>query len=163
MRSTTGIVLVLLAGCSGSKATTSGEHDTAGGSTPTTGPATLSLDFTLDEGLIPQMSEPAAGTFKGSIYAEADFDAIGDELGPPLADFESEPLDFGNEGGTLTDEATVGPIDAQVVWIVGCLDTTGDGCDCHDPIALPNDNKMLIPPGDGEYEVKMNLLNPEGC
>jgi len=159
MRWTTGIALALLAGCSGSK-TTGGDtgHDTSTG-TPTTntGPATLDLSFDLNDGLISQMSEPAAGTFKGSIYAEADASAIGPNDGAtPI-------IDFGTVGGTVADKATVGPIDAQIVWIVGCLDTTGDDCDCGDPITVPNENKMQILPGDGEYTVKMSLLDPEGC
>jgi len=164
MRWTTGIVLALLAGCSGNKATGDTGQDTSTGTTPATGPATLNLSFDLDDGLIPQMSEPAAGTFKGSIYAEADASALGPNDGATsLVDFESDPLDFGTAGGTLAAGPAVGPIDSQIVWIVGCLDTTGDDCECGDPITVPNENKMQITPGTGEYTVKMSLLNPQGC
>lgn len=154
----------LAVGCGGDKVKESGDtaspSDTLDTTTPT-GPATLHLSFDLDGDLIPTMDEPAVGSFKGSIFAEADASAVGPNAGAvPLVDFESDPLDFGTAGGVLADMATVGPIDAQVVWILGCLDSDANECDMHDPITVPNENKLQILPGDGEYTVTMSLLNP---
>jgi hypothetical protein len=159
-----GIVAIGLIACSGDKTGTTGSTgETGTPTTQSTGPATLTLDFHLDPDLIPTMSEAAAGTFEGSIYAEADASAIGPNGGAvPLLDFSSDPLTFGADGVVLAG-GTAGPIDAQIVWILGCLDTTGDGCECGDPITIPNENKLQILPGDGTYSVTMSLLDPEGC
>lgn len=152
------IGLCVAAGCAGDKTTVaSGET----GNPTTQEPATLQLSFDLDADLIPTMDEPAAGIFKGSIYAEDQASAIGPIDGAvALADFESDPLDFGTAGGALADMATVGPIEPQIVWILGCLDSDGNDCELHDPITVPNENKMQLLPGDGSYTVTMSLLNP---
>ncbi|MEZ4234620.1 MAG: hypothetical protein R3F59_00325 [Myxococcota bacterium] len=155
--------MALLAACAGKETTSdTGPAGETGTMTDTTDlPATLVLSFDLDGDLIPQMDEPAMGRFEGSIYAEADASAIGPVDGAvPLADFESDELDFGTDGGLLADKATVDGIAPQIVWILGCLDTTGDGCDKGDPITVPNENKVQLTAGEGAYTVKMSLLNP---
>ena len=158
------VVAVLAGGCSGGKDPTHSGHTGHTGE-PTTdlqGPATLHLSFDLDPDLIPTMAEPAAGIFRGSIFAENDASAVGPNAGAvPLTDFESDPLDFGTTGGLQANKATVGPIDAQIVWILGCLDSDGNECDQNDPITIPNENKFQVLPGDGDYTVKMSLLNPQ--
>jgi hypothetical protein len=78
----------------------------------------------------------------------------------PLLDFTADGLDFGTAGGVLADAATLDPIDPQIVWVLGCLDTTGDDCDCDDPITIPNENKFDATPGDASYTLTMSLLNP---
>ena len=136
------MVLMVAVGCGGDKdGSDSGAEptDTAGDTDAQTGPATLHLSFDLDPDLIPTMDEPAAGTFKGSVFAEADASAVGPNEGAvPLADFESEPIDFDTTGGVRANLATVGPIDAQIVWILGCLDSDANECDTHDAITVPN-------------------------
>jgi hypothetical protein len=159
-----GVLAALLAACSGGDER---KTDPETGGTPTetggaeTGPATLRLSFDLDSDLIAQMDEPAAGVFRGSIYAEADASAIGPNDGAaPLLDFTSDALDFGTAGGALPGGAPVGPLDPQIVWVLGCFDTAGDDCECGDPITIPNENKLQITPGEGDYTVTMSLLHP---
>lgn len=153
------LLFSLAIACAGDKDATQSGH--TGEPTTPQGPATLHLSFDLDPDLIPTMNEPAMGTFRGSIFAEADVSAVGPNDGAvALVDFTSDPLDFGTVGGVLANMATVGPIDAQIVWILGCLDSDGNDCDQGDPITIPNENKLQILPGDGDYTVTMTLLNP---
>jgi hypothetical protein len=147
----------LLVGCSGG----SGTDESGDTSAPSTDPATLTLAFDLDADLIPTMSEPAAGFFHGSVYAEDQASAIGPtDISETLADFDSLALDFGTEGGLSAPSATVGPIDPQVVWILGCFDPDDNGCDCADPVTVPNENKFQLTSGENAITITMSLLNP---
>lgn len=148
-------------GCSGDK-TTASSGETGDTETEPAGPSTLVLSFDLDPGLIEQMSEPAVGLFEGSVFAENDASALGPNDGAtPLLDFTSEALDFGTAGGLLAEKATVGPVDPQIVWILGCLDSDANGCDIGDPITIPNENKFQLTAGEAPYTIKMSLLNPQ--
>jgi hypothetical protein len=154
-------IATLLVACSGGGKSDTGGAETSDTAEAASGPGTMLLSFDLDADLIPTMSEPAAGTFQGSVFAEADASAIGPVAGAvPLVDFESPAMDFGTEGGVLADVVTVGPIDSQVVWILGCFDSDATGCDKGDPITVPNENKFQATPGEASYTIKMTLLNP---
>lgn len=153
------LVVILAAGCSGGSDT---DTDTGAAETGGTNePSTMVLSFDLDPDLIPTMEEPAAGVFHGSLFAEADASPIGPNDGAvALLDFDSPALDFGTAGGVQAETVTVGPIDPQVVWIVGCLDSDANECDKGDPITIPNENKQQVTPGEAAYVVRMTLLNP---
>jgi hypothetical protein len=154
---------LLLVACADEGATPTGS-DTAG--TPTEAPSVVALSFDLDADLIPSMSEPAVGVFRGSVYAEADASATGPVDGAAsLLDFTSEPLDFGAAGGVLAGPS-LDPLDPQIVWVLGCFDTAttespdGDDCECGDPITLPNEAKFQLVPGDNALTVPLSLLHP---
>ncbi len=154
------VLLTFLACTAGSG--DSGPADTGGDTAPVDdGPATLYLSFQMDDDLIDNMSEAPAGTFRGSIYREDDATAIGMNDGAEsLVDFESDSLDLSGNGGPSAIAWTSEPIDAQTLWILGCLDSDTNDCECGDPITVPNDNKVVVTPGSNAITVKMELLHP---
>lgn len=150
------LALLLLLACAKDPPAQTG--DTGGA----TGPGTLRLSFAMDADLIPTMAEAASGTFRGSVYAEADASAVGPNDGAvALFDFEAPgiAMDAGGEDSAVA--LTTEPLDAAVVWVLGCLDTAGDDCECGDPITIPNENKVAVPAAtETPITVTMSLLHP---
>lgn len=143
--------LALLAAC------TSGEGDSA-----PPGPGALGLTFRMDADYLEAMSEPATGTFRGSVYAEADASSIGPTEGASsLLDFQVVGLDLSDGGGPSTTPYVTDPLEPQVVWVLGCLDTAGDDCEQGDPITIPNENKVEVLADDPTaFEVYLGMLHP---
>lgn len=151
-------LLLALLGCSDVKT-----DDTAGvADTAPSGPGTLSLTFGMDTDYISNMSEPPSGSFLGSVYAEADASSIGPVDGAvPLFDLQVDGLDL-SSGGPTAVVYTSDPLDAQIVWILGCLDSDGNDCDYGDPITVPNTNKVQVAAGvDTTFNVYFGMLNPQ--
>lgn len=139
----------------------SSEGDDTGAALP--GPGTLTLSFQMDDDYLASMEEPAVGTFRGSIYAEADASAIGPVEGAvSMQDLEVADIDLTDGGGPTGALVTTDPFDAQIVWILGCLDTDGNDCDTSDPITVPNDNKVeIVADADTPFTVYFGMLNPQ--
>lgn len=148
------LLLPLLVACSS-------EKDDTG--TPAPGPGTLTLSFQMDDDYLASMDEPAVGTFRGSIYAEADASAVGPVDGAvSMQDLEVADIDLTDAGGPTAAMVTTDPFDAQIVWILGCLDTDGNDCDHNDPITVPNDNKVeILADADTPFTVYFGMLNPQ--
>lgn len=142
--------------------TTKDGMDSAGDSPADTTPGTLSLSFRMDADYIPSMEEPPVGTFRGSIYAEADASSVGPVDGAsPLLDFSVAGVDLSSDGGPTAALYTSDPLAPQIVWILGCLDSDDNDCDKSDPITVPNENKVIVAAGtDTPFTVFMGLLNP---
>ena len=154
-----GFLGLALAACGGDD----GATDTPAGHSGTspTGPVTVGLAIDLDADLIPTMSEPAAGSFLGSVFAEDQATSFGPIEGAvSLLDFSTEPLDFGTAGGLLATTTTLGPLDPQVVWVLGCLDSDGNDCDKGDPITIPNENKLQVDGTSTTLTLTLSLLSP---
>jgi hypothetical protein len=158
-------MLLLLLACTGTPA-----DDTAADSAdsaPPSGPGTLSLTFRMDDDYIPGMAEEGqspVGTFGGSIYAEADASGVGPNEGAvPLLDL-SVPVDLTPDGGPTAVLLVTDPLEAQVVWVLGCLDVDvpADGCgDVGDPITIPNENKVQVVAGtETPFEVYFGMIRP---
>lgn len=150
--------LVLLAACSGKD-----DGPTGGDSSPATptGPAEFRISIDLDPDLVPAMDEPAVGVFRGSVFAEADATSFGPVEGAAsLLDFTTEELDFDTTGGLRETATTVGPVDPQIVWILGCFDTAGDDCETGDPITIPNENKLEVTSATESLTLTLSLLQP---
>lgn len=161
MRPSRGCPLLSILFACTAAGTDSAPADTADSNPAAEGPATLYLSFQVDDDLIDNMSEPPAGTFQGSIYREDDATAVGmNEGAASLVDFESDPIDLSGNGGPSAIAWTSEPIDPQTLWILGCLDSDDNDCECGDPITVPNDNKVAVTPGDNALIVKMELLHP---
>lgn len=125
-----------------------------------TGPGTFQLSFSMNTDLIEDMDEAPVGQFRGSVFAEEDASATGPVDGAAsLADFVSDSVDL-SDGGPSTVAAEVGPLDPQVVWILGCLDTTGDDCECNDPVTFPGENETQLSSGDNAFTVRLDVLQP---
>ena len=136
------------------------------GSDEPTGPGTLALSFQMDDDLIVDMEddgEEPVGTFGGSIFAEDQASNIGPIDGAvSLADFEVD-LDLTPDGGPTEVLYTSEPLDPQIVWILGCLDSdANDDCgDVGDPITEPPANKVeILPEVETAFTVYMGLLRP---
>lgn len=154
-------VLLWCAGCSGGDEKTDDTAETSETGSAALGPASLVLSFDLDADLIPTMDEPATGVFRGSVFAEADASAIGPNEGAvPLADIASPVLDFGTTGGRSPVSVTIERIAPQILWVVGCLDSDDNDCDCKDAVTLPNENKFDATSGENVLTITMSLLNP---
>ncbi len=126
-----------------------------------TGPGTLALAFQVDADLVPEMDEPPVGVVLGAVYAEADADEVGSNDGAvPLYEFSTDPLDLVDPDGSQV-AVTTPLLDAQAVWILACLDSDGNGCECADPVTLPNDNKVLVVGAEETtFHVTLGLLHP---
>lgn len=128
-----------------------------------TGPGTLALSFRLDEDYVAAMAEPAVGTFRGSIFAEDDASSTGPVDGAEaLQDLEVADVDLTAGGGPTGVLVVTSPLEPQVVWILGCLDTEGDDCgDPGDPITVPNENKVaVVAATETSVEVFFGMLMP---
>ena len=151
-------LLLLLVACTSSEKETG---DSAG--TPTTectGPGALDLTVAMTTDLQVSMDEPAVGTFRGSVYAEADASAIGPNDGASsLLDFTIEGVDLTT--GVDADVSTTDPIDPQIVWVLGCLDSDANDCDTNDAVTIPNENKVAVVCGDPTpFEIYLGILQP---
>jgi hypothetical protein len=136
------------------------------GTAEATGPGTLALSFQIDDDLIGDMEEDGeapVGTFGGSIFAEDQASNVGPVEGAvSLVDFEVE-LDLLPDGGPSAVLYTTEPLDPQIVWILGCLDSdANDDCgDVGDPITEPPANKVeILPEVETAFTVYMGMLRP---
>ncbi len=156
-------LLLIAAACTASNTEDTAAGDTAPPDTTPTGPATLSLSFQMDEDYIPSMDEPPVGNFLGSVFAEADASAIGPIDGAvALFDILVEDIDLTVEGGPTEVRYTSDPMDAQIVWVLGCLDSDANDCDYGDPITIPNTNKVQVVAGvDTAFNVYFGMLDPQ--
>jgi len=160
-------LLATLLACTGSDVD-SASGDSAADTDVSTGPGTLALSFRMDDDYLATMAEDGqspVGTFGGSIYAEADASSVGPVDGAvPLADFSVTGIDLTVNGGPTGVLFRSDPLEAQVVWILGCLDVDdpADGCgDVGDPITIPNENKVQVLAGsETAFEVYMGMLRP---
>lgn len=153
------LFIPLLIACTGASGT---DSDDSAADSADTSPGTLALSFQMEEDLIVSMDAPPVGTFYGSIYAEEDATAAGPvENAVPLEDLSAD-LDLTDHGGPTGVLYTTQPLDAGVVWVLGCLDVDGDGCgDEGDPITVPNDNKVVVATGaETPFTVYMSMLRP---
>jgi hypothetical protein len=154
-----GMVGLALAACAGDggDAPPAGAHSGSGPG----GPVSFALAIDLDGDLVPTMSEPAVGVFRGSVFAEDQATSFGPVDGAvSLQDFTTEPLDFGAAGGRLDTATTLGALDPQVVWILGCLDSDDNDCDAADPITVPNENKLQVDAATTTLTLTLSLLSP---
>lgn len=141
----------------------SSTHDSEkGDSVPVATDGTLSLTFRMDDDYLETMPDAAVGTFRGSIYAEADASAIGPNEGAAsLQDFTADGVDLTVDGGPADVVFVTDPLPVGIVWILGCLDVDGNDCDAYDPITIPNENKTTVEGGvETPFEVYMGMLNP---
>lgn len=152
------LAIFLLPACSGSR------EDSA--PPPPPGPGTLALSFRMNADEIPNMTadgEAPVGTFGGSIFAEADATGLGpDEGAVPLLDFAVASVDLTVGGGPSAVLHVTEPLEAQIVWVLGCLDVADDGCgDAGDPITVPGPNKVIVvAESETPFEVYMGMLRP---
>ena len=63
-------------------------------------------------------------------------------------------------GGLLETDTTLGPIDPQVVWVLGCFDSDDNDCDAGDPITIPNENKLQVDATTTTLTLTLSLLSP---
>ncbi|MDP2317608.1 MAG: hypothetical protein Q8P41_32280 [Pseudomonadota bacterium] len=156
------VVFVLFA-CAGVTADTAdlGAEDSAGSEAVLATPGTLALAFQIDGDLVPQMTEAPIGAVLGAVYAEADATVTGPVDGAvPLYDFVTAALDLA-DGAPTGVAATTPPLSPGVVWLLACLDGDGNGCECGDPVTLPNANKVRVEAAaETPITVSMDLLHP---
>lgn len=158
-------MLLLLLACTGSDKD-SGPVDSSGDSATSGGPGTLALTFRMEDDYIATMAkvgEEPVGTFGGSIFAEEDATELGPNKGAvSLEDFDVE-LNLLPDGGPTGVVYTTEPLDPQVVWILGCLDSdANDECgDQGDPITRPSENKFqVVADTESTVEVFLGMLRP---
>lgn len=164
----------LLLGCGGDKATVddtaavddTGDTDDSGVDDPcfrvdgATG--ALSLTFEMDADYIDVMSEAPVGTFYGSVFACEDASAVGPaDDATALLDLEVAGLDLSDGGGPVDPGLTTDPVSAEYVWVLGCLDSDGNGCDKGDPVTVPSANRVVVVPDQTTaLNVYFGILNP---
>ena len=126
-----------------------------------TGPGALAWTLAMTTDLQVAMDEPAVGTFRGSVFAELDATAIGPNDGATaLLDFTIEDVDLSTTG-IDRDTTTSDPIDPQIVWVLGCLDSDGNDCDNNDAVTIPNENKVEVVCGaPTAFEIYLGILQP---
>ncbi len=159
-------LLLALAACFGTPKDDTAAGETAETAAPT-GPGTLALSFRMDADYLTTIAENGhspTGTFGGSIYAEEDASSMGpNDDAVSLFDF-SVAVDLSSGGGPTATLLVTDPIEAQIVWVLGCLDidVPADGCgDAGDPITIPNENKVQVVAGtETPFEVYMGMLRP---
>jgi hypothetical protein len=154
---------LLFLACTGAEPVDTAPADT---DTVPTGPGTLALTFRMDDDYIAVMAESGetpVGPFEGSIFAEADANELGPVEGAvALLDFSVE-LDLLPDGGPTAALYTTTPLDPQVVWVLGCLnsDASAECGDEGDPITRPSENKFqVVAEVETTIEVYMGMLRP---
>ncbi len=135
--------------------------DSAGTTAPCTGPGALDFTVAMTTDLTVSMDEPPVGTFRGSVFAEADATAIGPNDGAAsLLDFTLDGVDL-TATGIDSDVTKSDAIDPQIVWVLGCLDSDGNDCDENDAVTIPNENKVEVACGDPTpFEIFLGILQP---
>lgn len=126
------------------------------------GAGTLALTFEMDADYIEVMSEPPVGTFYGSVFACEDASAVGpNDDATALLDIEIGGLDLSSEGGPVDPGFTTDAVSAEYVWVLGCLDSDGNGCDKGDPVTVPSANRVVVVPDQSTaMNVYFGILNP---
>lgn len=155
------LTVALLPGCANGAADSQADSQSDSEGSPP-GLGTLVLSFQMEADLIPSMELPPIGTFEGSVFAEDDCTAMGPNEGAVAIEDVTAALDLSADGGPSEPLYTTMEMDAQVVWIVGCLDVDDNGCgDADDPITIPNDNKVVVlADAATPFIVQMNMLRP---
>lgn len=142
------LVLLTLLACTG------GEEDSGDSAVvdtaPPTGPGTLAISVKMDDDMVEDLvedGESASAMVNGSIFAEADVEPSSGpvEGAVSLGDF-SAMVDLSVDGGPSDVIFTTTPIEPQIVYILGCMDSDANA-DCGDegdPVTLPPTNKAQI-------------------
>lgn len=129
--------------------TETGSVGTADSAEPT-GPGTLAISVQMEDDLLQDLAddgESAVATVGGEVYAEVDVEAASGPIAGavPLGQF-SETVDLSDEGGPSGVLLVTAPLDPQIVYVLGCLDTDANG-DCGDegdPVTFPTQNKFQV-------------------
>jgi len=117
---------------------------------PPTGPGTLAISVKMDDDMVVDLvedGESANAMVSGSVFAEADVDPSSGPVdgATSLGDF-GLMVDLSNQGGPSAVIYTTEPIEPQIVYILGCMDSDNSGeCgDEGDPVTLPPTNKAQV-------------------
>jgi hypothetical protein len=159
------LIILLLFSCGASGGSTDKGSDSAAGDdsgTADTGPGSLRISFEMEADLIPSLETEPVGLFSGSIYAEADATATGPVEGASSLEDIEIAIDLSGTGGPTEALYTTGQLASGIVWVLGCLDLTADGCgDPGDPITIPSENKVIIEASaETPFTVQMNMIRP---
>lgn len=146
----------------------SGTLDTADSAEPT-GPGTLAISVQMEDDLLTDLAddgESAIAIVAGEVYAEAD---VEEGSGPiagavPLGEF-SETVDLSDDGGPSGVLLVTVPLEPQIVYVLGCLDSdaNGDCGDAGDPVTFPSQNKFQVFAGvETPVIMQLGLRRPSG-
>ncbi len=162
------LVLLALLACTGEEADSADSADTAVADTsPPTGPGTLSVSVKMDSDMVDDLvadGESANALVNGSVFAEADVNAASGPVdgAVSLGDF-SVTVDLSVEGGPSAVIYTTDPLEPQIVYILGCMDTdnNADCGDKGDPVTIPATNKaQVLPEVDTPFTMVFGLRRP---
>ena len=115
-----------------------------------TGPGTLAISVQMDDDMVADLAEDgesAHAMVSGSIYIETDVEAFSGPIegAVSLGDFTVD-VDLTPDGGPSAVIYTSEPIDPQIVYVLGCMDTDVD-LECGsvgDPVTNPVSNKVIV-------------------
>jgi hypothetical protein len=127
---------------------------------------TLSLRFGIDEDYAATMTEVPAGPFYGGIFHEEDVTPTG--VTDTAVSIEEFVVDLSlRADGSLTDVLyTTGPLPVGKVYVLGYLDTDGNGThtgpDQGDPVTRPGTTHRdeVLGGADTEADVVLDMLMP---
>lgn len=166
----TSLLLVALVGCTGAPDSDSDvDSDVDTDTTPltcaetsATGTIALSIAFETDLAGAMDEGEVPVGIFYGQVFRGEDVSGAGPvDAAVVLAEIETGEVDV-TDGGPTDAELAIDDVTACTVVILGCLDTDANGCERHDPVTLPNNNRFPIAGGATPTPVTvfLGLLNP---
>ncbi|GDX83057.1 hypothetical protein LBMAG42_48680 [Deltaproteobacteria bacterium] len=131
-------------------ADTAADTADSGGDSAATGPGTLAISVQMDDDMVADLAEDgesAHAMVSGSIYIETDVEAFSGPIegAVSLGDFTVD-VDLTPDGGPSAVIYTSEPIDPQIVYVLGCMDTDVD-LECGsvgDPVTNPVSNKVIV-------------------
>ena len=161
------MLALLLAACTGAVVDSSGEPPDTADSAAATGPGTLAISVKMEDDLLVDLAadgETAIAMVSGEVYAEAD---VNPATGPldgvvALGEFAVD-VDLSIEGGPSPVVYTTDPLDPQIVYVLGCLDSdlNGDCGDAGDPVTFPTQNKFQVAAGvESPITMELGLRRP---
>jgi hypothetical protein len=160
------VIVALLVACTGTEL-----GDSAGetGDSAPSGPGTIAVTVKMEDDLLVDLAEDgesAIAKVSGEVFAEAD---VNEALGPnegavPLGAFSAD-VDLSVDGGPSGVIFTSEPMEAQIIYVLGCLDTDANG-DCGDegdPVTFPSQNKFQTEAGvETAIQMMLGLRRPGG-
>ena len=161
------MLVLFFAACTGEDVDSGGETTDTADSAEPTGPGTLAISVKMEDDLLEDLAadgEDAISTLGFDVYNEADVvDTSGPIDGAVVLGTWSGEVDLSVDGGPTGVLYTTDPLEPQIVYVLGCLDSdhNGDCGETGDPVTFPSMNKFEVIAGtENPITMQLGLRNP---
>ena len=161
------MLVSIFVACSDTTMDSGGDTADSGDSAAPTGAGTLAISVKMEDDLLADLAEDgedAISTVAFDVYLEADVvETSGPIAGAVALGSYSGQVDLSVDGGPTAVLYTTDPLDPQIVYVLGCLDSDhNDDCgDAGDPVTFPTMNKFQVEAGvESPITMQLGLRRP---